>query len=55
MHRKELFQTTQTKFKWLRIEWLFFKCPPSAILFLMDPSQKLIRSFEIPSEPPHQI
>ena len=27
--------------------WLFFsKCPPSAILFLMDSSQKLIRSSE---------
>ena len=36
--------------------WLFFsKYPPSAILVLIYYSQKLIRSSEIPSEPPHQI
>ena len=32
---------------------LFFsKYPASAILFLMDYSQQLIRSYEIPKEPP---
>ena len=33
----------------------FSKCPPSAILFLMNSSQKLIRSSEIPREPPIQF
>ena len=31
---------------------IFSKCPPSVILFLMNSSQKLIRSSEIPREPP---
>ena len=31
---------------------IFSKCPLSAILFLMNYSQKLIRSSEIPREPP---
>ena len=31
---------------------IFSKCPPTAILFLMNSSQKLIRSSEIPREPP---
>ena len=36
--------------------WLFFsKCPPSAILFLVDSSQKVIRSSEVPRKPPRQI
>ena len=34
---------------------IFSKCPPSAILFLMDSSQKLIRSSQIPRKPPRQI
>ena len=32
-------------------EDIFSKCPPSGILFLMNSSQKLIRSSEIPREP----
>ena len=31
------------------------KCPPSAVLFYMDSSQKLIRSSEIPREPPRHL
>ena len=31
---------------------IFSKCPPSAILFLLNCSQMLIRSSEIPREPP---
>ena len=34
---------------------IFSRCPPSAILFSMHSTQKLMRSSEIPREPPHQI
>ena len=34
---------------------IFFKCPPSAILFLMNSFQKLMRSSEIPREPAYKI
>ena len=34
---------------------IFSKCPLSTILFLMNSSQKEIRSSEIPREPPRQI
>ena len=53
----QIWMQSNQRFIWYRAHKLFgrtffSKCPPSAILFLMNSSQKFIRSSEIPREPP---